>query len=117
MSHRFVLGLAALLLTAGAGFGAEVTGKWTFHVKFFMHNGDPWFQFQQDGEKLTGTYHGHFGDEPLTGTVKGDQLEFSITDKRGTATYKGTLSGNSVKGVAKYPFPLGNGHFEGKRSQ
>ena len=106
----------ALSLFAAPLFGADVTGKWTYHVKFFLGSGDPWFQFQQTGEKLTGMYHGRFGDFPLAGTVKGDQIEFTIQEKQGTATYAGTLTGDSVKGTAKYPRPAGTGHFEGKRT-
>ncbi len=105
-----------MLFSGVSLFGADLTGKWTLHVKFFMHNGDPWFQFQQSGEKLTGTYHGYFGELPLVGTVKGEQVEFHIEDKRGSGTYVGTLNGDVLKGTAKYPFPLGTGHFEGKRT-
>lgn len=117
-SHRraFLLCGAALVFSASA-FASDITGKWTFHVKWMLHSGDPWFQFQTTGEKLSGMYHGYFGDLPLTGTVKGDEVTFSITSTRGTGTYTGTLNGDSIKGVAKYPFPLGTGHFQGKREK
>ncbi len=112
-----LLALGVLLLCqASSLFGADLSGKWTFHVKFFLRNGDPWFQFQQTGEKLTGTYHGYFGELPLAGTVKGDQVEFAIEDKRGRGSYSGTLKGDVIRGTAKYPLPLGTGHFEGKRT-
>ena len=116
MRTRSLLAIGAFLISSASLFAADVTGKWTFHVKFFLGSGDPWFQFKQDGEKLTGMYHGRFGDFPLTGTVKGDQIEFTIAEKQGTAVYNGTLTGDSVKGTAKYPMPAGTGHFQGKRT-
>ncbi len=115
--YRASLLCGLALLFAGSMCAADVTGKWTFHVKWMLHKGDPWFQFQQTGEKLAGMYHGYFGDLPLVGTVKGDQLVFTITSDRGSGTYTGTLSGDTIKGVAKYPFPLGSGKFEGKRDK
>jgi hypothetical protein len=117
MFRRAALLFTALTVSAFSLTAADVSGKWTFHVKFFLHNGDPWFQFQQTGEKLTGSYHGHFGEAPLNGTVKADHVEFTISDQQGTAVYSGDLNGDTIKGTAKYPFPLGTGHFEGKRSK
>ena len=112
-----IVRFAALLgVLAGSLWGADLTGKWTFHTKFFLHSGDPWFEFKQQGEVLTGTYHGYFGEAPLTGTVKGDQVEFSMQDNRGKASYRGTVTGDSMKGTAHYPLPLGTGHFTGKRT-
>lgn len=107
---------AALFLGSLSASAADISGKWTFHVKFTLGSGDPWFEFHQDGEKLTGTYHGRFGVAPLNGTVKGNEVEFSSVNDKGTGHYKGTLAGDTIKGTAKYPFPLGTGHFEGKRT-
>jgi hypothetical protein len=94
----------------------NLTGKWTLHVKFHLGSGDPWFEFHQEGSKLTGTYHGYFGVAPITGTVNGTDIEFTSSNDKGTGHYKGAIVGGVFKGTAKYPFPLGTGHFEGKRS-
>src|SRR5277367_5415258 len=95
------LALVAALIAANAlAADTDISGKWTLHVKFFLVSGDPWFMFKQEGEKLSGMYHGRFGDLPLTGTVKGNQIQFSIEDKQGTAVYQGTLSGDTMKGTA-----------------
>jgi hypothetical protein len=105
-----------LLVVSLAASAADISGKWTLHVKFTLRSGDPWFEFHQDGPKLTGTYHGYFGVAPLSGTVTGNDIEFTVVNDRGTGRYKGTLTGDVLKGTAKYPFPLGTGHFEGKRT-
>lgn len=113
---RVALLACALSLSSFAASAADISGKWTLHVKFTIRSGDPWFEFHQEGAKLTGTYHGYFGVAPLTGTVNGNDIEFTVVNDRGTGRYKGTLTGDIFKGTAKYPFPLGTGHFEGKRT-
>jgi hypothetical protein len=94
---------ALLLLLALAAFAHDVTGKWTFNVETDMGNGSPSFVFKQDGEKLTGTYSGTFGTAELTGTVKGDQIQFSfeasVADQKGKVTYTGKIeSASKMKG-------------------
>ena len=44
--------------------------------------------FKQDGEKLTGTHSGVFGDHTGTGTLKSDKLVFTVEGK----TQKGSHS-------------------------
>lgn len=58
---------------------------------------------QQDGAKLTGTIKGRRGDEPVTGTVDGNNIAFSvaISTPNGNMNldYKGTVDGDSMKGT------------------
>ena len=56
----------------------DISGKWQFTVDTDAGSGSPTFVFKQDGEKLSGTYSGLFGTAQLTGTVKGDAIEFSF---------------------------------------
>src|SRR5579871_1856290 len=91
-------GLAALPLLAH-----DVTGNWEFSVDTAAGNGSPSFVFKQDGEKLTGTYTGLFGKANLTGTVKGDQIDFKFnfeySGQSGVVHYSGTVvSDKSMKG-------------------
>jgi len=83
--------------------GADISGKWTFNVVLDAGSGSPTFEFQQKGEELTGTYHGQFGEAKVTGTVKGDKVEFSFGSDAGTAKYSGTIqSPTSMKGTVDY---------------
>lgn len=101
--------MAAILALAGLapGLAADVSGKWTFTLEISgVGTFNPNFEFKQDGEKLTGKYSGGLGNADLTGTVKGDQIEFSFkADYNGdplTVVYKGTVeSGSKMKGTAK----------------
>jgi len=89
---------------AAAG-GINITGDWTFMVETGQGSGSPSFSFKQDGEKLTGTYKGQFGEAPLTGTVKGADIKFvmkiSAQGQEMTITYSGKIENkDSMKGTA-----------------
>jgi len=119
-------GLAAVAVLcgvalAGAGQAAkvDVTGKWAFAVETGAGSGNPVMTFKQDGEKLTGHYSGQLGEADLTGTVKGQDIEFKFSvDAQGTtlnAVYTGTVDGkDSMKGKVDL-VGLGEGTFTAKR--
>jgi hypothetical protein len=95
----------------------DITGAWILQVETQMGSGSPSFTFKQEGEKLTGKYKGLFGELDLTGTVKGDQVEFSFKvsgQLDGTVTYTGTTDGKEMKGKTKFA-ELGEGTFTGKK--
>jgi hypothetical protein len=99
----------------------DVSGEWVFDVSTSQGSGSPTFVFQQDGEKLTGTYKGLFGEAELAGTVKGKELKFSFTAKgQGTElaiTYEGEIESNdSVKGTVDLG-GMASGTFTGKRKK
>ena len=105
--------LALMILSAALTFAADISGKWTYTVVLDAGGGSPTFEFKQAGEKLTGTYHGQVGDAPLTGTVKGNAVEFSFTSQAGTVKYTGTLEGEKkIAGKCEYG-ELGTGTFTG----
>jgi hypothetical protein len=83
--------------------GTNVTGDWTFTVTTDQGSGTPTMTFKQDGEKLTGKYNGQFGSADLTGTVKGNAIEFTFTidvqGQQAPATYKGTVEKTTMKGT------------------
>ena len=93
---------AAALAEAGAQ-ATNVTGEWIFNVTTDQGGGTPTMTFKQDGEKLTGKYNGQFGAADLTGTVKGNAIQFNFTidvqGQQAPATYKGTVEKNTMKGT------------------
>jgi hypothetical protein len=101
--------------------GTNITGVWNFTVETSAGSGSPTFTFKQDGENLTGTYKGQFGEAPLTGTVKGADIKFVIkVNAQGqdvTITYTGKVEGkDSMKGTASLG-DFGEGTWTGKRKQ
>jgi hypothetical protein len=95
----FIRILLLLVLIPVAAFAVDVSGKWTFQVETQAGSGSPTFVFKQAGEKLTGTYSGVFGTAELTGTVTGDNIEFSfevtIQDQKAKIVYKGKIESSA----------------------
>jgi hypothetical protein len=95
--------LVLLFAIAALAFAADISGKWSFEVVLDAGSGSPSFEFTQTGDTLTGMYHGQFGDAKVSGTVKGDKVEFSFGSDAGSAKYSGTLDGvNKMKGTVDY---------------
>ena len=98
---------------------ADVGGAWTLTVETAGGTGSPTVTFKQDGEKLTGTYSSQvFGEQKVTGTIKGTAISFFFDGSlEGTAvkvTYSGTVSGDAMKGKVTIG-DLGEGTFTGKK--
>jgi hypothetical protein len=88
---------------AAMALAADITGKWTFNVVLDAGSGSPNFEFTQAGETITGMYHGQFGDAKLTGTVKGDKVDFTFGSEAGSVKYSGTMDGTTkMKGTVDY---------------
>lgn len=111
------VGTAAAAPAAASSAKIDVTGAWDVEVQTEQGSGTPAFTFKQDGEKLTGTYKGLLGESALTGTVKGDKIEFSFKvsgQLEGTVTYTGMTDGKTMKGKLSLA-GMGEGTFTGKK--
>ena len=97
---------------AGAGSGSgsgsasgNISGVWNAAVETSQGTGNPVFTFKQEGEKITGNYKGTFGEAPLTGTLKGNEISFSfkvnVQGQSADLSYTGKVDGNNMKGKAK----------------
>lgn len=80
-----VLALFALTLTASAQSPApaakplDVSGKWTVVMELSIGTSNPTLVLKQDGQKVTGTYTGRYGESKLTGTIdEKRQLTFQV---------------------------------------
>lgn len=110
-------GAAAAAASKAGGEKINVTGAWTMKVETSAGSGSPTVTLQQDGEKLTGKYNGALGESDLTGTVKGNAVEFSfkVTGQfEGTITYSGTTDGKTMSGKVILA-GIGEGTFTGSR--
>jgi hypothetical protein len=97
----------------------NITGVWAFTVETPAGTGSPTFTFKQDGENLTGNYKGQLGEAPVTGTVKGSDVKFTIkVNAQGqdlTVSYTGKIENkDSMKGNASFG-ELGEGTWTAKR--
>ncbi len=108
--------LILLFASAVALWAAELAGTWNAAVDLGgVGSGTATFTFKQDGNKLTGTYAGTFGQSPLKGTVKGNDAEWSFdNDQVGTITYKAVVDGTKMKGSVQYG-AAGSGTFTAEK--
>lgn len=101
-----VMSLYALAFVTGVSAGeepAKVAGKWEMSWEGPQGPMTGTLTFEQDGEKLKGTMAGPRREAPLTGSVKGKNISFSVKREtpRGefTVEYSGTVEGDSMKGT------------------
>ena len=100
--------ISTLMFCMPFAWAADVTGTWQLTVETNQGSGSPTADFQQQGEQLTGTFHSTiFGDAKITGSVKGNAIEFGFDGDAGgqkiKVSYRGTIEGPStMKGTAMY---------------
>jgi hypothetical protein len=111
----------ATLLAAASAFAADtakVAGDWTLSVETPNGTRTPTASFKQEGENLTGTYKGALGEAPLKGTIKGNEIKFTVTVNTPNGElaldYSGTVDGDSMKGTVKFG-QVGDGTWTGKK--
>ncbi len=111
---RVFISVMAMALVFGAtfAFAADMTGTWTLDVTSAGGTGTPVFDLKQDGDKLSGTYKGRWGEAPATGSVKGDDFEINYSLGGVKVVYKGKLDGNKVSGKVDFG-GQGEGTFTG----
>jgi D-glucosaminate-6-phosphate ammonia-lyase len=84
----------------------DVTGKWDSTVESPQGTIASVATYKQEGESLTGTHVGQMGEVALKGTVKGNQITYTITiDMQGqqlTITYSGKIDGDAIAGTAEF---------------
>lgn len=111
-------GSTASIAPVGApAMSINVSGDWDGTVETGQGSGNPSFMLKQEGEKLTGRYKGMLGESELSGTVKGEQIQFSFKvsgQLEGTVTYEGTTDGKTMKGKVNLA-GLGEGTFTAKK--
>ena len=121
--QRWAVLLVGLAVLAGVAARAQakidITGTWIFTVETEQGGGTPTIILKLDGEKVTGHISSAtFGEQDLTGTLKGQALEFSFSggDVGGSVVYKGTAeSSDSIKGTLSIADGALTGTFTAKR--
>lgn len=94
-------------------------GTWALRVETSAGTGTPTVVLAQEGNTLSGTYRGRFGDQPVTGTLSGNNIKFTflVSGPMGSAqvTYTGTVDGDTMSGTMQMGDRMG-GRFTGKRT-
>lgn len=102
----------------------DVAGKWVMVLELSIGNSNPTLTLKQDGNKVTGTYTGHYGDAPLEGTIDGKGLlQFTVAlVAEGEAVsmyFRGEVSadGQSISKGGVQVEGLGDGSWAAKRQK
>lgn len=90
MRRRLVALLALPLLLIGVAASAQtptpaakapdVAGKWTMAMELSIGTSNPVLVLKQDGETITGTYQGRYGEAKVAGKVTADRkIQFTVS--------------------------------------
>jgi hypothetical protein len=105
LSFARTIAMAALL--AVSAFAADVTGKWTGKMETPNGTRDSVINLKQDGETLTGTMPGRNGEAKISdGTIKGDDVAFSVVRNFGGEERKINYAGKVAGGEMKLKFKM-----------
>jgi hypothetical protein len=115
----FALAVALIAPALAQEKPADVAGKWAITVETAGGSGSPTLTLTQSGETLSGTYLSEvFGEQKVTGTIKGSAITFGFNATiEGTAvkvTYTGTVESTTMKGKVTIG-ELGEGTFTAKK--
>ena len=114
LSSASALALACVLASPVAG--QDIAGTWLMDVELDAGSGQAGFTFVVDGNTLTGTYTGILGEQEITGTIDGNEVEFGFdSPDAGEVHFRGTVDGDTMEGTCEYG-ALGVGSFTGAKS-
>ena len=98
----------------------DITGSWEMTVESPQGAMTIVANFKQDGETLTGTHVSEMGESPLKGTVKGANVEYTLTLDMGgqqmSIVHKAKVDGNTMTGGAEIE-GMGTITFTAKKKQ
>jgi hypothetical protein len=98
--------LALLVVPGLAAEPAKVAGKWNVTLELPSITGHPVVTLKQDGEKLTGTYEGRYGESLLTGTIKEKDITFTVTfvaeGMQTQGVFAGKVDGDTMGGDVSF---------------
>jgi hypothetical protein len=119
MKRFYALALLAALPVLAAD--TPLAGSWNISINVNGETHAATCTFKQDGEKLTGTCKGEYGETSLTGQVQDDKItwkhEVPYNGETLTLSYTGTLSSaTEIKGgVNVQPYDI-TGDFTGQKA-
>ena len=105
MRTLVVLALS-LFAAAVSAEPANVAGKWNVTMQLESITGHPIILLKQDGEKLTGTYEGRYGQSELKGSIKDKELEFTVSivaeGMQTQGVFAGKVDGDTMGGEVSF---------------
>ena len=118
MKRFYALALLAALPVLAAD--PSLVGSWNISINVNGETHAATCSFKQDGDKLTGTCKGEFGENPLTGQITAEKItwkhEVPYNGETLTLIYTGTISSaTEIKGAVNVqPYDMA-GDFTGQK--
>jgi hypothetical protein len=85
---------------------AKVAGDWTLTMETPQGSSTPGLVLEQAEQKLTGKFVGRMGETPLTGTIKGSAIAFTVKinaqGQEFELAFSGTVDQDSMKGSVDF---------------
>jgi hypothetical protein len=93
---------------------ANIGGAWQISWQARTGSQQATMQIQQDGSKLSGTFQDAGGSSPVTGSIAGNSVSFSVQvqGRPMTLAFTGTIDGDNMSGTFQ---PQGEGGGGGGR--
>jgi len=83
----------------------DITGTWEMTVESPQGTMNITIEYKQEGETLTGKHVSEMGEAPLKGTVKGNEIVYTLTMDMGgqqfSIVHKGKVDGDTIAGTAE----------------
>jgi hypothetical protein len=102
MVRRILISIIIIFCLTNFVNASNIDGKWK--GKFNSPNGEVEliFNFQTNGDTLTGTVNSAMGELPiLNGKINGNEISFNIEPGGNTITHEGKISGDTIKLTTK----------------
>lgn len=97
--------IAALALLAVPASTADISGDWNFKLSSPEGEHPAKLSITQSGEKISGAFSSDRGQQKIDGTVKGDQIQFTVRytggDEAMVIPFNGKLQGDKMTGEYK----------------
>jgi hypothetical protein len=101
-----VVALALFVVSSLFAEPAKVAGKWNVTMELQSITGHPVITLKQDGEKITGTYEGRYGESQLTGSIKDKDITFTVTfvaeGMQTQGVFAGKVDGDTMGGEVSF---------------
>ncbi len=111
--------LAAALLYVPLSAQTDVTGEWAVTIAAPRGALEYTMYLKQEGPRVSGYFQSEYGEIPLKGSIKGDEITLSWTLPDAKApvdcTMTGTVKGETITGDATLA-KVGTGSFRAERT-
>jgi len=98
---------------------ADISGRWAADIEFYSSKSQHTFFIEQDGNWIQGSHKGDFSLREMVGTIEGDQVKLSSSERLVADNvpfiFSGTLSGDIITGQI-YMGEYINAKFTAKRN-